>query len=53
MVAPVSMEETALPTAAKLAAVLGGSALLLVSFQRLRRQYAGDSREDPADAYTK
>ncbi len=53
VVAPASVEETALPTAAKLAAVLSGSTLLLLAFQRLRHQYAGESREDPADAYTK
>ena len=54
VVAPVSVEDTALPTVAKLAAVLGGSALLLVGAQRLlRQQYPSDSREDAADAYTK
>ena len=53
MVAPASIEDSVLPTAAKVAALLGASMIMVLAWQRMRAYPAGDAREDPAEAYSR
>ena len=53
VVAPASIEDTVLPTAAKVAAVLGASMLMVLAYQRMRQHSPGDARDDPAEAYSR
>ena len=53
MVAPAAIEDTLLPTAAKVAALIGASAMMVLAFQRMRQYSPGDARDDPAEAYSR
>lgn len=53
MLAPASIEDTVLPTAAKVAALLGATAVMVLAFQRMQQRSPGDARDDPAEAYSR